>query len=244
MKKSFISMTLLLIILSCSRNEYEKNLIGTWNNFPLDGRTDITFYKDSVVKYEYFIKRIGKWKADSSKIFMRFPTKTPGLKDSRTLYYRISLGKDSLLTKTDTILWDFVLLRVRDSWNHYLKEIGLQIELPKAKFDLIRNDSILNGVDLYVAYQNDSLAIKNDRGYPLDLLNDIKHFIYSERASRKKEDIDKMNYNLIVDKGVSEHKVDSIKNILKVFPKMKIFRVFKNDAANYGKYPVVNGGET
>ncbi|HHC79513.1 MAG TPA: hypothetical protein ENK46_06505 [Flavobacteriia bacterium] len=238
MKKKLLVLILAITVFSCSRNEYEKDLLGQWNNFPIGGMSDIKFYKDSVVSYEYGEKRIGKWTADSSKIHINFNKKFPGSKQKLTLHYKLNTHKDSLITKTDTILWGFVLLRVKDHWKHYLKGIGLKINLPKANFNLVKNESTWNGVDLYAAYKNDSLTIKNESGIQLNLETDLKPLIFGERSKRKEEEIDKMNFNLIIDKKVTEQEIDSIKRILNGFPEMKIFRVYEYIGSDYGKYDV------
>jgi len=243
MKKKLSILILIVTIFSCSKNEYKKDLLGQWNNFPIGGMSDIKFYQDSVVSYEYGDKRIGNWTADSSKIYINFHKKLSGRKQKLTLFYDLNAKKDSLITKTDTILWGFVLLKVKNVWEHYLRDIDLQIELPESDFELIRNDATWYGTDLYMAYKNDTLAITNDSGFRLNLAKDIKPLIFGERATMKEEEVNKMNFNLIADKKVSKQEIDSIKRILKEFPEMRIFRVFKNDSANYGKYDITNKGE-
>jgi len=238
MKKIHLALILIITVSSCTRNEYEKELLGQWNNFPIGGMSDFKFYKDSVVSYEYGEKRIGKWTADSSKIHVNFNKKYPGTKHKLTLHYKLNKQKDSLITKTDTILWGFVLLRVKDYWKHYLRSIDLKINLPKADFNLVKNESLWNGVDLYAAYKNDSLIIKNESGFQLNLENDLKAFIFGERSKRKEEEINQMNFNLIFDKKITEQEIDSVKRILNGFPEMKIFRVYENIGSDYGKYDV------
>jgi len=238
MKKKLTVIIVSLILLSCSKNEFEKQLIGTWNNFPTEGVNDIKLYKDSVISYEYYIKRKGTWKANKSQIKFHFPQQSLDSRLNLNFDYKLSSNKDSLFLKatTDSIYTIPVLLKVNDVWKHYLKEVGLKIELPEADFELVKNNSTWYGVDLYLAYKNGDLKINNENGYGLNIYNDLRSFIFSERSIRKEEEIDKMNFNLIVDKAVSEREVDSIKTLLKEFPEMKIFRVFKKEDSNYGKY--------
>ena len=254
MKKIFTILILAFIIASCSRNEYERELIGNWNNFPLKFRTDIKFYKDSFVAYNYYEKDIGTWKADSNKIYLFFNKSSKKQdRDSSTYFYKLSLNKDTLFSRltSSKINEDFILLRIKNTWKHFLKEIDLKINLPKANFELIKNDSMRFGVNLYIGYKNEKLVIKSgikliDKN--IDKYNKsflIEQIIIAQRAIGKLDENEekRMNFNLIIDKNVSETEIDSIKNILKIFPNMKCFRVYKNDSANYGKYDIENNGE-
>lgn len=247
MKKILNIILFIFILTSCSKNEYEKQLIGKWNNFPIGGMTDITFYKDSIVSYDYSDRRVGTWKADSDKIHIHFPKKIEGLREKLTLFYRFSSDRDSLFTKldTDTIGENFVLLRVTDKWKHYLREFDLQIDLPNANFEMIKNDSMNFGVNLYIGLRNNKLSIENERwdSNKYNILDNIHQFVFSKRAQYKEAETKHLYFNLIIDKNISNQKIDSIKNILRKFPNMKHFRVYKNDSANYGDYYVENYGE-
>jgi len=249
MKKILTILILLLVISSCTRNTFEKELIGKWNNFPVGGRSDITFYKDSIVSFDYSNQsRIGTWKADSNKIYIHFPKKIKGLREKLTLFYKISSDKDSLFSKldTDTIGENLVLLRVIDKWKHYLREFDLQLDLPSADFKMIKNDSVSFGVNLYIGLENEKLSIKSDRwdSNQYNLLDEIQLFLLAEKNLVKEEDVKYLYFNLIIDKKISERKVDSIKNILRTIPNMKHFRVYRNDFANYGDYNIENSGKS
>lgn len=241
MKKILEILLLLFIVTSCSNNEYEKNLIGTWNNFPSsNGSNEIRFYPDSIILYENIYRRKGTWKADESKIYFKFPLKIPDSLRNFNYNYSLSDNMDSLIliSHIDSIKFP-TFFKIEDTWKHYMRQIDLQIDLPQADFDLVRNDSMYFGINIYVGYKNNTLSIMGDRGNQLDS-SEIKYYVYSIRDSKKESEIDKMNFNLIVDKSVDDNKVDSIKLILNRFPEMKIFRVYKNDTANYGKYDFEN----
>lgn len=249
MKKIFTILILGLILSNCVKNQYKKELLGNWNNFPIGGRTDITFYKDSIVSYEYSDhSRIGTWKADSNKIYIHFPKKIKGFRERLTLFYNMSINKDSLFTKldTDTIGTNLVLFRVTDHWRHFLREFDLRIDLPEADFKMIKNDSMRFGINLYIGYQKEKLSIKSDSWNfnQKSNLENLTSLVFSERAMRNESEEKFMYFNLIIDKNISDKKIDSIKQILKIFPEMKHFRVYKNDSANYGKYVIENNGES
>lgn len=238
MKKNLKIIIVSLILLSCSKNGFEKQLIGTWKSHPAYGASDLRFYKDSVVSYEYGRKKKGTWKANSSQIKLHLPQKDIGYSESYILDYKINDNKDSLYIKNiaDSSYTSQALIKVTDDWEYYLKKIGLQIELPEANFELTEKDSTWLGIDLFLAYQNDSLQIANEYGTKLNIHKDLKYYIFGERAKMKEEEIHKMNYHLIIDKSVSEQDVDSIKSLLKELPNMKFFRVYKKNESNYGKY--------
>ena len=245
MKKIFTILILAFIVSNCSKNEYERELIGNWNNFPLDFRTDIKFYKDSFVSYNYNEKDIGTWKADSDKIYFVFKKSLrKHHKDSLTYFYRLSLNKDTLYSRltSSKINEDFVLLRVKNTWKHYLNEIDLEIDLPEPDFELTRNNSMYNGIDLYVGYKNEKLIVKAQRRIQ-QLNKDIENLVLSERAMRTENEEKYLYFNLITDKNINEKEVDSIKRILKTFPSMKIFRVYENKTADYGKYDCSGQGD-
>ena len=232
-------------MVSCSRNEYEKKIIGHWNNFPLGGKTDLKFYSDSIVSYEFAEKRTGNWEADSNKIYINYSKKDSLLRNNYTLLYKLSTNKDSLLTKPDSSLIGlsyFVLLRVKDYWNHYLKEINLEIELPIADFNSYKRDSMDFGIDIYVGYKNNKLAVKTYGGSKLESLERISSLVYNIKSTIEKKEFNRLNFNLIVDQKVSEEKIDSIKKILQNFPEIKIFRVYRKDDGNYGKYDITLDG--
>ena len=244
MKK--IIILFLIILSSCSRNEYEKKLIGNWNNLPNNGMTDFQFYNDSVVSTENYFSRTGKWKANESIIFLKFPKIHPDLRENIKLNYKLS--NDSLLIKNDfdSIFKIPTLFKVENYWKHYLREMKMEINLPKADFKLVKNDSMDLGVNLYITKKNGKLIVKSDYTNQFNnskILDNIEPFIYSERAIRKESEEDKMYFNLIIDKNIKKQTVDSIKAILKIFPNMNTFRVYENDKADYGKYDLTNSGE-
>ena len=238
MRHLLITIFTAFIIISCSKNKFEKQLIGTWNNYPTSGSSHMNFYKDSIISFERSVKRKGTWKASRSQIKLHFPQKNIGYSENFTLDYKLNKNGDSLFIKNiaDSIYRTPVLFRITNDWQHYLKEIGLQIELPTANFELTRKDSTWLGIDLYVAYKNDSVIIKNEYGIELNNRNDFLSYLFGERGKIKDEEIDKMTFNLIVDKAVSEQKVDSIKALLKEMPKMKIFRVYEKFDSDYGDF--------
>ena len=242
MKKIFTILILVFIISSCSRNEYEQKLIGNWNNYPNGGRSDIKFYNDSVITYEYYLKRKGTWKANKSEIQFHFPKRIDGYREYYTLDYKVLNDTLLIKNKNDKEFLIPGLFRVSDYWNHFLRELKMDIDLPKADFKLIKNDSMVFGIDLYVGFKDKKVIINNFRK-ELHLDSEIEGLVFSERAMRKENEEKYLYFNLIIDKKVNEKKVDSLKQILKRFPEMKIFRVYKNDTANYGKYDLKNTGE-
>ena len=240
MKK--IIIIFLIVLTSCSKNEFEKKLIGNWNNYPNNGMTDFKFYNDSVVSTENYFSRTGKWKANDSVIFLKFPKIHPSLRENIQLNYKLSIDSLQIKNDFDSIYTIPALFKVENYWKHFLRELKMDIDLPKAGFKLIKNNSMIFGIDLYVGFKNKRIIIKNFRG-EIQLDRDIQGLVFSERTFRKENEEKYLYFNLIIDKGVNEIKVDSLKQILNRFPEMKIFRVYENDTANYGKYDIKNTGE-
>jgi len=239
MKK--ILLIFLILLTSCSINEYEKRLIGNWNNYPAGGRSDIKFYKDSVITNEYHTQRKGTWSANENEIKFHFPEKIKGFREFYTLDYQIL--NDTLLIKNKN-KENFVipsLFKVSDYWTHFLREIGLKISLPKADFPLIKNNSFL-GINVYVGYKNDTLKVISS-SREIQNEDDLINLILSEKAMRKENEVDSMCFNLIADKNVNIKTIDSLKNKLKTITEFKVFRVYENDTANYGKYDLQGKGE-
>ncbi len=240
MKK--IIIIFLIFLASCSRNEHEKILIGNWNNHPNDGMTDFKFYNDSVVSTENYFSRTGKWKANDSVIFLKFPKIHPSLRENIQLNYKLST--DSLLIKNDfdSIYTIPTLFKVVNYWKHFLRELKMDIDLPKADFKLIKNNSMVFGIDLYVGFKNKKVIVNNFRR-EIQLDRDIEGLVFSERALRKENEEKYLYFNLIIDKRVNEKKIDSLKQILNRFPEMKIFRVYEKDNSEYGKYDLYGQGK-
>lgn len=215
MRKILIILSFVLIILSCSRNKYEKELIGQWDSSPAG--IFFTFFEDSAVVVLPFedLYWSGNWDASSSKINLHYPKEMQWTSLKNPFYYNLNTNKDSLVIKTSSDLESFVVLKVENHWKHYLKEIGLDINLPEANFELTRDDSMPaeNDIDLFIAYKKDNLVIKSYEGIQLNNFNNFKAFVVAEKASIRDELIDKMNFNLIVDRMVTEREVDSIKNL-------------------------------
>jgi len=241
MRKVISLAVVLITLLNCSVNEHEKKLIGQWNNFPIGGSSDVKFYEDSIVSVEYGEKRVGKWSANSLLINIHNRVADSEGRKDFTLFYKISNNGDTLLTKNDTILKELSympLLKVNDNWKHYLREIKLDIDLPEPNSGEFKSVSSNLGIDIYAGYQNDSLVLKTYGGALLRDFSRIKALVYSVKSEKNREDIDNLYFSLIIDKAVPESKVDSIKSFLKHFPEIKIFRVFHDKNANYGKYPI------
>jgi hypothetical protein len=217
--------------LTDSRNDYEKELIANWNNYPLGYRNDITFMQDSIITFNNFEKEIGNWKADSSKIYISFYNKSKyyQLKEV-VLNYRLSKNKDTLHIKD--ALNEINLLKVKNYWEHYLKEIDLKINLPKPDFKTTKIDSDKKGFDIYIGFKNNKVEIKTESTYQkYNILEKLDNHLMDKIYS---------HYNLIIDEKVPQKNIDSVKQVLSIYPKMKFFRVYKNDSENYGKYNFSN----
>jgi len=227
--------------LSCSINQHEEKLIGQWNDYPIGGMSDIKFYKDSLVSFEYGKKRTGEWKANSTKIRIQL-IKTKAFKQKEfVFYYKVSTNGDSLILKMNDDLKDKsnkILLRVNNHWEHYLKELELKIELPIPNFKIHKMDSTKIGIDIYVGYDNDSLIAKSISGVKLRSVERIESLVYSMKSELRTNQIEEFYFSLIADKHVPKRKIDSIKQMLSKFSEIETFRVYHTELENYGKYNV------
>jgi len=244
--KKFFAFTILLSTLSCSTNQYEDKLIGQWNNFPIGGMSDFKFFKDSVVSFEYGQKRIGKWKANATDIRIHLRKTVSLPQKEHHLYYALNTNGDSLLLKNNDKedISNFLLLKVNNHWEHYLKELELKIELPIPNFEIHKMDNSKFGIDIYIGYENNLLVAKTIRGVKLRNTKKVAYLVYSTKSEITPQQAEELSFNLIVDKHVPERKIDSIKHILKEFPEINIFRVYHTELENYGKYNVNLEGRT
>lgn len=206
MKK--VAIIFLIILTSCSQNEYEKKLIGIWDNSPYGG-TNFVFYQDSVCYYNYFAsgrKVKGTWKANNSQIKFHFPGTFDGHRKDMSLDYKIL--SDSLFIK-DLDKKEYTippLINTKDYWELLTRPIGLQIDLPTANFKLVRK--IKPGAIIYVGFKNGKVNIISGLNKkPIKSENDIKDIVYAQRTMWKESEIDSLSFNLVIDKRVNQEKM-------------------------------------
>ena len=240
MKNIFKITCLILLSISCT-SDHESKLIGTWNNFLVDtGRTEFRLFTDSIVTYQYGSRDKGTWKADESNIYFYFTDKYSGSVNKIKFKYIVNDNVDSLrLSLHGESSESVIFFKINNPWERYERDMNLQMELPIADFDLIENKSRDLGVDIYVGYYNGRIAMKGKEGVLLDSLK-IKYYVQDLKDAVSDVKKNKINYNLIADKRIAKNKIDSIKLILHMYPEMKIFRVYKNDGANYGSFDAEN----
>lgn len=234
--KNILFIVSLFFFFSCSKNKYEKELIGQWNDWN-QTNSDVKFYSDSVVILNRCEKSVGTWKANSNTIYIRYSNKHNI--ELENFYYFLNKEQDSLfISYTDENEYDYAYRKVKNNWKHYLANLGLQIDLPKANFPLLEKESEF-GIDIYVGYKNGELIVKDIRNKGLE---DLMNTVYIKKEKLKKREWDSVNFNLIADKKIPKKQIDSIKKILKsdfvlrALPKIKIFRVYNKEKSDYGNY--------
>jgi len=86
---------------------------------------------------------------------------------------------------------------------------------------------------IYIGFKNNKIVSRTQNRF-ISIKKDGRAIAYEFMAQRPSETKNEnFKFILIIDKNISEFKVDSIKNILRETPIKKIFRVHKNDTIDY-----------
>lgn len=237
MKKKFFFIIGFILLFGCTNDKNKKDFLGRWNDFT-EGVTpnDIIFRNDSIIVHSGCDKSLGTWKVDRSKIYIDYNFKEEykqfKLKQFDTLNYRFNKTKDSLFIINSMENYDHLLIKVTNNWDHFSKKIGFKINLPETNKKLVFRDSIDYSPNLYLKKKSDSLIFsvgsKTNHKYTKDLKRSILMNLNFNNDTKY--------INIVADKNVIKAEIDSVKNIISEIgiPKLKYFRVYQNQKANYG----------
>ncbi len=239
MKNSLFLLIITHLFYGCFNTEldHKEKFIGIWNDFNQQGiqHNNILFNKDSIIVTSDCRKSAGTWKADVSKIYIcyNFKHENFNFKKLDTISYSLNKFKDSLQLINQVSKYENLLLKVKNDWEHYSKEIGFKIDLPQSNKKMIERDSVDFYPNIFIGKYQQKIKVRIGFSKFKEKLNpkDYLKYIVLKYDYRNHDKI-----NLIVDKNISEYKVDSIKAIIRNLGinDIKFFRVYQNKKANYG----------
>jgi hypothetical protein len=231
----------------CLNNEldHKEKFLGIWNDFNQQGiqHNNILFNKDSIIVTSGCRKSAGTWKADVSKIYIcyNFKHENINFKKLDTISYRLNKFEDSLYIINKVSKHDHLLQKAKNNWEHYSKGFGFNIDLPQSDEKMIEIDSVDFFPNIFIGEEQQKIKVRIGLSSFKQKLNPKDYLMY---IVLKYDFKNHHKINLIVDKKISEYKVDSIKSIIRNLGinDVKFFRVNQNKKANYG-YQKLEGCE-
>ncbi|WP_407557900.1 hypothetical protein [Winogradskyella sp. 4-2091] len=231
--KNILTYISLIFLLSCSSTKQKENLIGNWySKSDIYGFTEFQFYNDSLIIYDRFGKIFTKWKVNKDKIHLN---NIKGFSTKKQLTYSYKLDKSNKLLNLkilgDTIIQLPKLIKAKNTYDFFQKNIGIEIDLPMKENELTSlsfpNNLVFN---IYAGFSENNLIVKTDIASDLkNLEKEVADFKQNTREELKPF----LRFNLIADKNVTESQMDSIKDQLKKTSIERIFRTYKNKETDY-----------
>lgn len=241
MRKTLTILIGILLLSGCHKNDLElkKEFIGIWNNFPQGHYNEIQFYKDSAIFWNLCSKETATWKILNSKIHFTYIETPPDAQhDSWYVNYKMNHKRDSLTIRHEKSDVDILLLKVEDNWQHFLKGLDIQLEIPLAGPMASLTSQRNNFPDLYIGWKGKKPVIRlDDNETNISNLLALGSALHKSFAQTEYDTIHPIS--LIVDTNIPESVVDSIKNEIKtIYPKnLHFFRVYCHEQiqTTYGK---------
>ena len=101
MRNIIISILVFLILLSCSHDNINRDLLGNWKSTESSNIVYLKFFKDSLISTAWGQTTEFSWRSDESKIYYTQITNyDPELKTDFILDYRLNSEKDTLYLKS------------------------------------------------------------------------------------------------------------------------------------------------
>jgi hypothetical protein len=254
MKSTITILLTSLILFSCGRNKYEKELIAKW--FEIKETSKLEFKKDSLIISDLTVGKF-KWKANENKISIIIKNEFNDSIKSNSLKYK--LDNDTLIIRTnEKVEFDeFKLVKAKNFTDFIFKKNNVNISLEKNKKSQYLPTENKNGVKIFIENQNGKIKIKSEYSENLNNLeNDIEkllldlspYIIYQLEDLRTDIDTDestiekwiKINayYSLFIDKEIPELKINSIVEKLRKTKIKRIYRIYEtkdNEFVDFNK---------
>ncbi|AUC76675.1 hypothetical protein [Olleya sp. Bg11-27] len=232
--KNFLTYILLIFLFSCSSTQQKEKLIGNWYSNSDDnfGFFEFQFYNDSLIFYDRLGKTLAQWEVDKDKIHL---TDINGFTNKKELTYSYKLNKSNeLLTLKilgDTIIQFPELIKAKNTYDFFQKNIGIEIDLPIKSNELIPlnlpNNLIFN---VYAGFSDNNFIVKTNS---TSNLKNLEKEVSDFKKNLREELRPFARFNLIADKNITDFQMDSIKDQLKRTSIEQIFRTYKNKQADY-----------
>jgi len=232
--KNILTYILLVFLFSCSSTKQKEKLIGNWYSNSDDnyGFIKFQFYNDSLIVYDKLGKEFSQWEVNKDKIQL---THINGFTNKKQLTYSYKLNKSNELLNlkilADTIIQLPELVKAKNTYDFFQKNVGIVIDLPITHNELIQlgfPDNLT--FNIYAGFSDNSLIVKTDFSSDLkNLEKEVNDFKENSREELKPY----LRFNIIADKNITESQLDSIKEQLKRTSIERIFRTYKNKQADY-----------
>lgn len=183
-----------MMLISCGRNEHEKQLYGKWYELESNLVTLLDFNSDSLRITDSKTQSVS-WTANQSKIRFDYNTWEDGLQKT-ILEYNLSVKKDTLFTKFVKPKREqkFNLIRADNYIDFLNKKSGLKFKLPENDIsEYIEFDSQY-GLKIFIGYSGTNNIIKKTQ--------------FSDDLANLKDDIKKIKNNLITGRPETDLAID------------------------------------
>ncbi len=232
MKKTFLLILFMSIFYSCQN---DSNLIGNWYTTNGNYIAEFEFHQDGSAKYYgNYQEQVGIWEIRNSRIYIELIESEIDM-ISRKFAVDYEILGDSLFIKrpSEKIFPKPGWIKFDNRFNQWTNYLGVKVDLKKSKKALKSSIDGSLSKEIYIGFKNNKIVLRTQNRYP-SIKKDVgaiaNEFMTQRPPESKNEDL---KFILIIDKNISEFKVDSVKNILRETPIKKIFRVYKNDTIDY-----------
>ena len=232
--KNILTYILLIFLFSCSYTKQKEKLIGNWysDNDDIYRFLEFQFYNDSLIIYDMLGKNSAQWTINNDEIYL---THLNGFTNKKQLTYSYKLNKSNeflnLKILGDTIIQLPELIKAKNTYDFFQKNVSIEIDLPIKDNELIPlglpNELVFN---IYAGFLDNNLIVKTD--FTSDLKN-LEKEVNDFKENLREELRPFVKYNLIADKNITDFQMDSIKDQLKRTSIERIFRTYKNKQADY-----------
>lgn len=232
--KNILTYILLIFIFSCASTKQKEKLIGNWYSNSDDnyGFIEFQFYNDSLISFDKLGKNFAEWEVSKDKIQL---TDINGFTNKKQLTYSYELDKSNGILKLkilgDTIIQLPKLIKAKNTYDFFQKNVGIVIDLPTKENELTQigfPDNLT--FNIYAGFSDNSLIVKTD--FSSDLKN-LKKEVTDFKENSREELKPFLRFNLIADKSITKSQMDSIKDQLKRTSIERIFRTYKNKQTDY-----------
>jgi hypothetical protein len=241
MRKILLLLTILLIFLSCKKENEKSDFIGNWSTISESNiNIDVQFFKDSIVHHNPLVGRIesAKWKVIGNKIHQSFLNNNSPLEEKEVeniLDYKFNLEKDTLFIKreSDSVYFG-VFRKIKNSYEYFENKIGFEIKLEKESEELISAGNNDYNFNIYIGLKNNKIIAKTDYS---NNLNELPSQLINFKSRISEKDEKFIKYALFIDNNIPNKTVDSIKSL---FIKEIVKRTFivKNYKENKWNEPI------
>lgn len=246
MKKIFF-LLILLIVISCGRNTYEKKIIGNW--YDDNELMKFDFSKDSVTVFDYNIQKT-TWTANNKKINIQY---TKFINNSDSI---IKLDLNYSLKNNDTLIIkksgnSFTFLKAKNYLDFLSKKYIVKFDLeenPKA-YRQIKDDNY--GIRIFLGYYKNKIIVKsefsenlnnldNDLNIKLSQINKDYQDNYRDVYEYEKWNEIVLHYYLFVDKKIPKDTLNFYIAKLRKSKIKKLYRVYQTEEPDFMSFQTLN----